>query len=68
LPYREKAKLDKQTQGEFESERPGYCMGQDAFYVGSLKGLGRLYQRSAIDTEALRQEDATHRRRPDKRS
>jgi hypothetical protein len=36
----EKAKLDKEAHGEFESECPGYCVAQDTFYVGTLKGVG----------------------------
>ena len=46
----EKAKLDKQAHGEFDSECPGYCVAQDTFYVGPLKGVGRIYQQTAIDT------------------
>jgi transposase InsO family protein len=46
----EKAKLDKEAHGEFESECPGYCGGQDTFYVGTLKGVGRIYQQTVIDT------------------
>jgi transposase InsO family protein len=46
----EKAKLDKEARGEFDSEHPGYCVGQDTFYVGTLKGVGRVYQQTAIDT------------------
>ena len=34
----EKAKTEKEAHGEFESEHPGYCGGQDTFYVGNLKG------------------------------
>jgi hypothetical protein len=41
------AKLDKEAHGEFESECPGYCV-----YVGTLKGVGRVYQQTAIDTYA----------------
>jgi len=48
----EKAKLDKEAHGEFESECPGYCGGQDTFYVGTLKGVGRIYQQTFIDTYA----------------
>ena len=48
----EKAKLDKESHGEFESECPGYCVAQDTFYVGTLKGVGRVYQQTAIDTYA----------------
>jgi hypothetical protein len=39
----EKAKTDKEAHGEFESECPGYCGAQDTFYVGTLKGVGRVY-------------------------
>src|SRR5262249_48030216 len=46
----EKAKLEKETHGEFESECPGYCGAQDTFYVGALKGVGRIYQQTFIDT------------------
>lgn len=46
----EKAKQDKAAHGEFESECPGYCVAQDTFYVGTLKGVGRVYQQTGIDT------------------
>lgn len=46
----EKAKADKEAHGEFESECPGYCGAQDTFYVGTLKGVGRVYQQTFIDT------------------
>ena len=48
----EKAKSDKEAHGEFESECPGYCGAQDTFYVGTLKGVGRIYQQTFIDTYA----------------
>ncbi len=46
----EKAKSEKEAHGEFESEHPGYCGAQDTFYVGTLKGVGRIYQQTFIDT------------------
>jgi transposase InsO family protein len=46
----EKAKTEKEAQGEFESECPGYCGAQDTFYVGNMKGVGRIYQQTFIDT------------------
>jgi transposase InsO family protein len=46
----EKAQLEKDAHGEFESECPGYCGAQDTFYVGTLKGVGRIYQQTFIDT------------------
>ena len=47
-----KAEADKEDHGEFESECPGYCGAQDTFYVGTLKGVGRFYQQTFIDTYA----------------
>jgi transposase InsO family protein len=46
----EKATSDKEAHGEFASECPGYCGAQDTFYVGTLKGVGRIYQQTFIDT------------------
>src|SRR5262245_16078007 len=48
----ERAKAEKEAHGEFESEHPGYCGAQDTFYVGNLKGVGRIYQQTFIDTYA----------------
>ena len=48
----ERAQLEKEAHGEFESECPGYCGAQDTFYVGTLKGVGRIYQQTFIDTYA----------------
>ena len=46
----ERAKQDKEAHGKFESECPGYCGAQDTFYVGTLKGVGPIYQQTFIDT------------------
>jgi len=46
----EKAKTEKEAHGEFESACPGYCGAQDTFYVGNMKGVGRIYQQTFIDT------------------
>ena len=46
----EKAKAEKEAHGAFESEQPGYCAAQDTFYVGVMKGVGRIYQQTFIDT------------------
>ena len=35
---------------EIETEHPGYLLGQDTFYVGYLKGVGRIYQQTVLDT------------------
>ena len=48
----EKAKADKEAYGEFESESPGYCGAQNTFYIGTPKGVGRVYQQTVIDTYA----------------
>jgi transposase InsO family protein len=46
----EKAKLEKEAHGEIETEHPGYLGSQDTYYVGNLKGVGRIYQQTFIDT------------------
>jgi hypothetical protein len=46
----EKAKSEKEADGEFESECPGYCGAQDTFYVGNTKGVGRIYQQTFVNT------------------
>jgi transposase len=46
----EKAKTEKAAHGEFASEHPGYCGAQDTFYVGNMKGVGRINQQTFVDT------------------
>ena len=46
----ELAKQEKEAHGEIETEHPGYLGSQDTFYVGTLKGVGRIYQQTFIDT------------------
>jgi len=46
----EKAKEEKEACGEIETAHPGYLGAQDTFYVGTLKGVGRIYQQTFIDT------------------
>ena len=36
--------------GEIEAAHPGYLGSQDTFYVGTIKGVGRIYQQSFVDT------------------
>ena len=48
----EKKKLDDQAYGEIETAHPGYLGSQDTFYVGTLKGVGRVYQQTFVDTYA----------------
>jgi transposase len=46
----EVAKREKESHpDEIETEHPGYLLSQDTFYVGYLKGVGRIYQQSVID-------------------
>ena len=46
----EQAKEEKKSRGEIESYHPGFLIGQDTFYVGWIKGVGKIYQQTAIDT------------------
>jgi len=45
-----KAKEHKQAHGEIETKHSGYLGAQDTLYVGYLKGVGRIYQQTFIDT------------------
>lgn len=47
----ETAKRERESHpDEIETEHPGYLLGQDTFYVGYLKGVGRIYQQTVLDT------------------
>lgn len=46
----EKKKEDEQTRGEIETHHPGYLGAQDTYYVGYIKGVGKIYQQTFIDT------------------
>lgn len=46
----EKAKEEKVAKGEIETFHPGYLGSQDTYYVGNIKGVGRIYQQTYIDT------------------
>ncbi|HDL1193058.1 TPA: IS481 family transposase, partial [Mannheimia haemolytica] len=46
----ERKKEDDVACGEIETAHPGYLGSQDTFYVGNLKGVGRIYQQTFIDT------------------
>jgi len=46
----EKKKDDDLACGEIETVHPGYLGSQDTFYVGTLKGVGRVYQQTFVDT------------------
>lgn len=46
----ERKKQDDIECGEIETHHPGYLGSQDTFYVGNLKGVGRIYQQTFVDT------------------
>ena len=46
----EKAKQEQEAHGEIETEHPGYLGSQDTYYVGNLKGVGRIYEQTFVDT------------------
>lgn len=46
----EKKKEEQEAFGEIETEHPGYLVSQDTYYVGYIKGVGRIYQQTVIDT------------------
>ncbi|EFW11025.1 transposase, IS481 family, partial [Serratia symbiotica str. Tucson] len=45
-----KAKSQREAHGEIETQHPGYLGAQDTYYVGNIKGIGRIYQQTFIDT------------------
>jgi transposase InsO family protein len=46
----EKKRQDDEFNGEIETAHPGYLGSQDTFYVGTFKGVGRVYQQTFVDT------------------
>ena len=46
----EEAKEEKQAHGEVETYHPGFLFAQDTYYVGYIKGIGKIYQQTGIDT------------------
>jgi transposase InsO family protein len=38
--------------GEIETHHPGFLGSQDTFFVGTIKGVGRIYQQTFVDTYA----------------
>lgn len=48
----ERKKLDDEACGEIDTAHPGYLGSQDTFYVGTFKGVGRVYQQTYVDTYA----------------
>ena len=48
----ERAKEEKVAHGEIETYHPGYLGSQDTYYVGYIKGVGKIYQQTYVDTYA----------------
>lgn len=46
----EKKKDKLEALGEITTEHPGYLVAQDTYYVGTIKGVGKIYQQTVIDT------------------
>ena len=46
----ERKREEQQQCGEIETAHPGYLGSQDTFYVGNMKGVGRIYQQTFVDT------------------
>ncbi len=46
----ENKKEEQLTKGEIETHHPGYLGAQDSYYVGYIKGVGKIYQQTFIDT------------------
>jgi transposase InsO family protein len=48
----EDAKEEERVYGEIESPHPGFLVAQDTCYIGYIKGIGKLYQQTGIDTHS----------------
>ena len=46
----EEQKEEKQAHGEIETHHSGFLFSQDTYYVGYIKGIGKIYQQTGIDT------------------
>ncbi len=46
----ERKKEDDVACGEIDTAHPGYLGSQDTHYVGTFKGIGRVYQQTFVDT------------------
>ena len=61
----ERKKHDDEACGEIETHHPGYLGSQDTFYVGTIRGVGRIYQQTFVDTYSKwAQPSCTRPRRP----
>lgn len=48
----EQAKEEREAHGEVESPHPAFLIAQDTCYVGYIKGVGKIYQQTGIDTHS----------------
>ena len=46
----EKKKEKEEACGEIETYHSGFLFSQDTYYVGTIKGIGKIYQQTGIDT------------------
>ncbi len=46
----ERKKHDDEAFSKIQTAHPGYLGSQGTFYVGNLKGVGRIYQQTFVDT------------------
>lgn len=46
----ESAKEQKEAHVEIETFHPGFLFGEDAYYFGYIKGVGKIYHQTGIDT------------------
>ena len=46
----ERVKEVEVAHGEIETFHPGFLFAQDTCYIGTIKGVGRIYQQTGIDT------------------
>ena len=47
-------KLDDEASGEIETVHTGYVGSQETFYVGTMKGVGRVYQQTFCPPRQVR--------------
>jgi hypothetical protein len=46
----ERKKKKRETNGDIETEHPDSLVSQDTYYVCKIKGVGRIYKQTFIDT------------------
>lgn len=46
----ETKKQEQEEHGEIETHHSGFLFAQDTYYVGYIKGIGKIYQQTGIDT------------------